>query len=143
MYLNFSKFKLTFIYLSAYILIIEWTMVTIKDRGTEQCTYLIYCAPIIQIGDFVFYRDIGKSVTTLSVSLNYRSLNFLNEFTNILLFLQNNVLRVKTLNKKTSPCLFVFPYLTLTHNAGFLKWNNSSSIFGTLHYHFRDIKMKT
>ena len=34
--------------------------------------------------------------------------------------------------------IFINPY-----HAEFLKWNNPTSIFGTLHYHFRDIKMKT
>ena len=29
------------------------------------------------------------------------------------------------------------------YHAEFLKWNNPPSIFGTVHYHFRDIKMKT
>ena len=30
-----------------------------------------------------------------------------------------------------------------SYHAEFLKWNNPSSTFGTIHYHFRDIKMKT
>ena len=29
------------------------------------------------------------------------------------------------------------------YHAEFLKWNDPPSIFGTIHYHFRDIKMKT
>ena len=29
------------------------------------------------------------------------------------------------------------------YHAEFLKWNNPPSIFGTVHYHFRDIEMKT
>ena len=28
------------------------------------------------------------------------------------------------------------------YHAEFLKWNKPSNIFGTVHYHFRDIKMK-
>ena len=37
-----------------------------------------------------------------------------------------------------------FRMVTLNlYHAEFLKWNNPSSIFGTIHYHFRDIKMKT
>ena len=29
------------------------------------------------------------------------------------------------------------------YHAEFLKWNNPSYMCGTVHYHFRDIKMKT
>ena len=29
------------------------------------------------------------------------------------------------------------------YHAEFLKWNNPLSIYGTFHYHFRDVKMKT
>ena len=35
-------------------------------------------------------------------------------------------------------CNFVDPY-----HAEFIKWNNPPYNFGTVHYHFKDIKMRT
>ena len=36
-----------------------------------------------------------------------------------------------------------FLFILNTYHAVFLKWNNPSLIFGTVHYDFRDIKMRT
>ena len=67
----------------------------------------------------------------------------------------NNVssfIRIDSIHKFVHACFCVCMYMhfvyqnnlsSCKHPAEFLKWNNPPSIFGTVHYHFRDIKMKT
>ena len=43
----------------------------------------------------------------------------------------------------TEDCLNKVTFFFNPYHVEFLKWNSPPYIFGTVHYHFRDIKMRT